>query len=114
MICVHVAAKSLFVRILRNTHHLTSNTKTHWVVWLGCTYGTGLLGWILSEAISFFSSLVSLIGALGFAPLGICLPALLWFSMHPGYLKGTSKMKILWVAHAAIFVLGIFTLVAGT
>jgi hypothetical protein len=39
---------------------------------------------------------------------------LLWFSMHPGYLKGTSKMKILWVAHAAIFVLGIFTLVAGT
>ena len=37
MICVHVAAKSVFVRILRNTHHLTSNTKTHWAVWLGCT-----------------------------------------------------------------------------
>jgi hypothetical protein len=43
-ICVHVAGKSLFVRILRNTHHLTANTKTHWGVWLGCTYGTGLLG----------------------------------------------------------------------
>jgi hypothetical protein len=59
MVCVHVAAKSLFVRILRNTHHLTSNTKTHWFVWLSCTYGTGLLGWILSEATPFFSSLVS-------------------------------------------------------
>ncbi|KAH6681683.1 putative neutral amino acid permease [Halenospora varia] len=114
MICVHVAAKSLFVRILRNTHHLTSNTKTHWTVWLACTYGTGLLGWILSEAIPFFSSLVSLIGALGFAPLGICLPSLLWFSMHPGYLKGNTKRKVLWVAHGILLVLGIFTLVAGT
>jgi len=83
-------------------------------VWLGCTYGTGLLGWILSEAVPFFSSLVSLIGAVGFAPLGIVLPALLWFSMHPNYLQGSVKMKILWVAHAAIVVLGVFTLVAGT
>jgi hypothetical protein len=114
MICVHVAGKSLFVRILRNTPHLTSNTKTHWAVWLGCTYGTGLLGWILSEAVPFFGSLVSLIGALGFAPLGIVLPALLWFSMHPNSLHGSIKMKILWVAHAAIIVLGVFTLVAGT
>ena len=54
MICVHVAAKSLFVRALRGTHHLTENTKTHWAVWLTCTYGTGLAGWILSEAIPFF------------------------------------------------------------
>lgn len=37
MICVHVAGKSIFVRILRNTHHLTQNTKTHWAVWLSCT-----------------------------------------------------------------------------
>lgn len=114
MICTHVAGKSLFVRILRDTHHLTSNTKTHWIVWLSCTFGSGLLGWILSEAIPFFSSLVSLIGALGFAPLGICLPALLWFSMHPDYYKGSLKMKSLCVFHVAIFVLGVFTLVAGS
>lgn len=114
MICCHVAAKSLFVRILRNTHHLTSNTKTHWIVWFSCTFGTGLIGWILSEAIPFFGSLVSLIGALGFAPLGICLPSLFWFSLNPGALKGSVKMKMAWVLHAAIFVLGVFTLVAGT
>lgn len=114
MICVHVAAKSLFVRILRDTHHLTSNTKTHWAVWLGCTYGTGLLGWILSESIPFFGSLVSLIGAVGFAPLGICLPALMWFSMYPGYWRGTIVQKSMWGFHALIFLLGLFTLVAGT
>jgi hypothetical protein len=114
MICVHVAAKSLFVRILRNTHHLTHSTKTHWAVWLSCTYGTGLLGWILSEAIPFFGSLVSLIGAVGFAPLGICLPAMLWFSLHPGYRQGNLKMKMLWVAHILLFTLGVFTIFAGT
>lgn len=114
MICVHVAGKSLFVRILRGTHHLTSNTKTHWAVWLSCTYGTGLLGWILSEAIPFFSSLVSLIGALGFAPLGICLPALMWFSMHPTYHRGSLREKAIWAGHVALFLLGVFTLVAGT
>lgn len=31
---LHVAAKYLFVRILRDTRHLQSNTITHWAVWL--------------------------------------------------------------------------------
>ena len=59
MICVHVGAKSCFVRILRGSPHLTSNSKTHWATWLGCTYGVGAAGWILSEAVPFFGSLVS-------------------------------------------------------
>ncbi|KAE9981418.1 hypothetical protein EG327_006226 [Venturia inaequalis] len=114
VICVHIAGKSLFVRILRNTHHLTSNTKTHWAVWLACTYSTGFLGWILAEAVPFFGSLVSLIGAVGFAPLGICLPALMWFAMHPDCWKGSVKQKLLCVAHALILFLGVFATVAGT
>ena len=114
MICVHVAAKSLFVRALRGTHHLTENTKTHWAVWLTCTYGTGLAGWILSEAIPFFGSLVSLIGALGFGPLGICLPAVLWFSLHKDLDKSTWIGKSLWLAHVVCFVLGLLVTVGGT
>lgn len=102
------------MRLLRNKHHLTSNTKTHWAVWLACTYGTGILGWLIAEAIPFFTSLVSLIGSLGFAPLGICLPSLLWFSMHTAHYKGTMKMKLLCVAHAAMCILGLFTTIAGT
>lgn len=31
---LHVAGKYLFVRILRNTRHLQSNTTIHWAVWL--------------------------------------------------------------------------------
>jgi len=113
-ICIHVSGKVLFVRFLRNTHHLTSNTKTHWVVWLACTFGTGILGWLCAEAIPFFTSLVSLIGSTGFAPLGICLPALLWFSMHPKAWGEGSGGKLRVLAHVALWLLGTFTTVAGT
>ncbi|OQV05494.1 hypothetical protein CLAIMM_10221 [Cladophialophora immunda] len=114
MICVHVAGKSIFVRILRNTHHLTQNTKTHWAVWLSCTYGTGLLGWILCEAIPFYGSLVSLIGALGFGYLGVCIPAVLWFVLNEGARKRSATMMVLWYAHIGIFVLGLLITVGGT
>lgn len=32
----HVAAKYMFVRILRDSHHLQANTAVHWSTWLGC------------------------------------------------------------------------------
>lgn len=114
MICVHVASKSLFVRALRGTHHLTENTRLHWLVWLTCTYGTGLAGWVLSEAIPFFSSLVSLIGALGFGPLGICLPAMLWFSMNKIGPSPSWTAWLVWILHLAIFLLGLLVTVGGT
>lgn len=114
MICVHVPAKSIFVRALRGTHHLTENTKTHWVVWMSCTISCGFVGWLLAEAIPFFTSLVSLIGSLGFGPLGVILPPFLWFSLHEGYRTGTAGQRALWWLHVAIVVLGLFLSIGGT
>jgi hypothetical protein len=119
MILVHVAAKSLFVKLLRGTRHLSENTKTHWFVWLSCTYGVGLVGWLLSEAVPIFSSLVSLIGALGFGPLGICLPAILWFSLEQTQARDGPRKSVLVVwstraAHVLIFLLGLLVTVGGT
>jgi hypothetical protein len=114
MICIHVAGKSVFVRLLRNSHHLTHNTKTHWAVWLSCTYGTGLLGWILCEAIPFYGSLVSLIGALGFGYLGVCIPAVLWCVLHRDARKGSPVMVVLFYTHVAIFLLGMLITIGGT
>ncbi|CAN8105959.1 unnamed protein product [Discula destructiva] len=114
MICVHVPAKSVFVRVLRGTHHLTENTVTHWAVWLTCTATCGIVGWLLAEAIPFFTSLVSLIGSLGFAPLGVCLPPFLWFSLHRGYRRGTTGQQALWWFHTLILMLGLFITVGGT
>lgn len=114
MICVHVPAKSIFVRLLRGTRHLTENTITHWAVWLTCTSACGFVGWLLAEAIPFFTSLVSLIGSLGFAPLGLCLPPFLWFSLHHGYRSGRAKQQALWWLHLALLLLGLFVTIGGT
>lgn len=34
IVYLHIAAKYVFVRVLRNSVHLQSNTVTHWTVWL--------------------------------------------------------------------------------
>ncbi|KAH9809204.1 N amino acid transport system protein [Teratosphaeria destructans] len=114
MICVHISAKSVFVRLLRGTRHLTENTKTHWMVWLSCTYGTGAAGYVLSEAVPFFSSLVSLIGALGFGPLGICVPVLLWFSLHKGTWQRSALWNCAWILQLCVFALGLLVTVGST
>jgi hypothetical protein len=83
-------------------------------VWLASTFGTGLLGWVICEAIPFYGSLVSIIGSLGFGPLGICLPVVMWFCMHPDYRKGGLQEKLLWWLHLAILAMGIFVTIGGT
>jgi hypothetical protein len=114
MICVHVSGKSVFVRVLRGSKHLTANTWQHWTIWLASTFGTGLIGWVICEAIPFYGSLVSIIGSLGFGPLGICLPAVMWFCMHPGSLRGSPRARAMWWLHLAILVMGLFVTVGGT
>ena len=57
-------AKYIFVRALRGTRHLSSNTLQHWLFWFGCTAVLTLISYIIASAIPVFSSLVSLIGAL--------------------------------------------------
>jgi hypothetical protein len=71
VVYLHISAKYLFVRILRGTPHLQSNSLVHWATWLACTFGLGSLAFIVAEAIPFFNSLVSLIGAVGFGPLTV-------------------------------------------
>jgi hypothetical protein len=34
VVYLHVASKYLFVRMLRNSRHLKSNSVTHWTIWL--------------------------------------------------------------------------------
>ncbi|KXT18348.1 hypothetical protein AC579_938 [Pseudocercospora musae] len=114
MICVHVPAKTLFVRVLRNTHHLTENTKTHWVVWFCCTLTCGFLGWLLAVAIPFYTSLVSLIGSMGFGPLGIIVPPFLWFSLNMDARTGTPREQMMYWAHVAMLLLGLFLTIGGT
>ncbi|CAL3969469.1 unnamed protein product [Diplocarpon coronariae] len=111
---LHVAAKYLFVRILRNSPHLQKNTVVHWVTWLSCTIGLSSLSFILAEAIPIFNYLIALTGSVCFAPLAIMLPGGLWLHDHTSYRRGSIGQKALYYAHAFLIPLGGFMCVGGT
>ncbi len=111
---LHVAAKYLFVRILRNSDHLQKNTVIHWATWLGCTIGLGSISFILAEAVPIFNYLIALTGSVCFAPLAIALPGCLWLYDYWHYKNGTITQKIIFCLHASLLLLGAFLCVGGT
>lgn len=111
---LHVAAKYLFVRILRNTPHLQANTVVHWATWLGCTFGLCSISFILAEAIPIFNYLIALTGSVCFAPLAIMLPAWFWIYDHSDWKKGGVFKMIAYWLHWLMLLLGAFMCVAGT
>ncbi|WKT53900.1 hypothetical protein QSH57_004484 [Fusarium oxysporum f. sp. vasinfectum] len=112
----HVASKYIFVRVLRGSKHLTSNTFTHWTLWLGCNFGIAITGYIIASAIPVFGTLVALIGALlgtlqSFQPMG-CM----W--LYDNWSKGKEQRSRKWMLMVcwSVFVIvsGTFLMVAGT
>ncbi|KAJ9615845.1 hypothetical protein H2200_001922 [Cladophialophora chaetospira] len=110
----HVAAKLIFVRILRNSRHLQANDMVHWGTWLGSNLLLGVLGFIVSEAVPILNYLLGLAGAVCFAPFSLIFPAMLWMYDFRGYRKGTGLQKAAFGAHIAIVIIGLFMVVGGT
>ncbi|KAI1380737.1 amino acid transporter [Hypoxylon crocopeplum] len=110
----HVAAKYLFVRILRNTRHLQSNTLVHWGTWLGCSIGLGAVAFILAESIAIFNYLISLVGSICFAPMAISIPGVLWLFDFGHYRTGSIWQRLQYSFHWFLVVLGLFITVGGT
>jgi hypothetical protein len=111
---LHVAAKYVFVRILRNSPHLQQNTFVHWGTWLSCTIGLGSLAFVLAEAIPIFSFLIALTGSVCFAPLAIMLPGWLWLHDHGEYKRGGVVKMAIYYGHFFLILLGAFVCVGGT
>ncbi|CAL5871216.1 uncharacterized protein PFLUO_LOCUS5464 [Penicillium psychrofluorescens] len=111
---VHVAAKYLFVRILRNSRHLQANTIIHWGTWIACTVGMASISFILACAIPIFNYVLALVGALCFAPLALCLPGWLWLYTHGHYLRGNVISRVIYGLHVLLILLGAFMTVGGT
>ncbi|KAI5198563.1 hypothetical protein E4T38_07478 [Aureobasidium subglaciale] len=111
---LHVAAKYIFVRLLRDSPHLQSNTFTHWATWLSCTFSLAAISFVLAEAVPIFDYLLSLAGSICFAPLAISLPAWLWIYDHKSWRKGSVGQKVGFWLHALFIPLGIFVMIGGT
>lgn len=110
----HVAAKYLFVRVLRGSRHLQESTPTHWATWLGINLVLGALSYIVAEAVPILNYLLALAGSLCFAPFSLIFPAILWMYDF-GYMRtGTIKDKLIYGAHVLIVLIGAFMVVGGT
>ncbi|KAL1999002.1 hypothetical protein VTN02DRAFT_5217 [Thermoascus thermophilus] len=112
---LHVGAKYLFVRLLRNTRHLQANTFVHWGTWLSCTFGLGALSFILASAIPIFSYILALTGTVCFAPIALAVPGLLWLHDHGAWrTAGSVPRRLAYWAHWTLPGLGAFVCVGGT
>ncbi|GJP89907.1 hypothetical protein CBS63078_7905 [Aspergillus niger] len=117
-IVAHIPAKFIFVNILRGSRHLTSNSPTHWITWLSCTFGIILIAWIIASTIPIFDALVSLIGAL-LGPL-ICIQPMGAMWLYDNWRKGkdaahkSKRWMFMVVWSVLIILIGSFMMVAGT
>ncbi|KAF4338090.1 neutral amino acid permease [Fusarium beomiforme] len=110
----HVAAKYIFVRILRDSHHLQENTMVHWSTWIGSNLILGILAFIIAEAVPILNYLLGLAAAVCFAPFSLIFPALLWMQDFKHYRTDILSRKAAYWSHALIVLVGSFMVVAGT
>lgn len=112
----HISAKNIFVRVLHGSKHLSSNSVTHWAVWLGCTAGSVLLAYIIASAIPIFGSLIGFIGALMCPAVAIIPECLMWFYDNWWFTtKGLTTGKIVTgVINIVVILIGCFFTVGGT
>ncbi|PYH87303.1 putative amino acid transporter [Aspergillus uvarum CBS 121591] len=107
-------SKYIFVRLLRGSRHLTSNSVVHWCIWLACTLGASIIAYLIASGIPFFKDLVSLIGAL----LGIFLAyqptGCMWFYDNWHTRSRSWRWMLLATWSVLIVVVGCFMTVAGT
>ncbi|KAG9254326.1 transmembrane amino acid transporter protein-domain-containing protein [Emericellopsis atlantica] len=113
---VHIPAKYLLVRVLRDSKHLTANTMTHWLCWIGCTLGITIVAYIVASAIPIFGSLTSLIGSLFGCLMSFMFMGFMWFydNWSVGKAQPTNKWRLRALWAAAVVLMGAFLMVGGT
>ncbi|EAT87275.2 hypothetical protein SNOG_04884 [Parastagonospora nodorum SN15] len=111
---VHVSAKYVFVRILRNSKHLQANSAVHWGTWFGCVAAMSITSFLIASGVPIFNYLLSLAGSVAFAPLALGLPGWLWIYDHADYWKGTLWQKTMYMLHVVLIFISAFLTIGGT
>ncbi|RSL44105.1 hypothetical protein CEP54_014818 [Fusarium duplospermum] len=111
---VHVAAKYMFVRLLRNSPHLQKNSVVHWSVWFACTLSMRIVSFLLASGIPIFNYLLALAGSLTFAPLALGLPGYLWIYDHQHYRTASAWKMVAYYLHWVLIGIAVFMTIGGT
>jgi amino acid permease len=111
---VHLPAKYAFLRALKGSKHLVSNSPVHWITWLTCTGCVTVVAYIIASAVPNFGSLISLVGALlatlmSFQPMGA-----MWLYDNWSGRKRNARWMIGVCWAIIIIVVGTFIMVGGS
>ncbi|GAA5842787.1 hypothetical protein JCM11251_001491 [Rhodosporidiobolus azoricus] len=114
----HLPGKWIFVKVLRNSYHLSHPTPTHWIVWMSCTVGCLLFSYIIASAIPVFNGLLGLIGALFSVLLALIIESVMWLWDNHDRIKDKSRRTpLLWagvITQYVFIICGAFLIVGGT
>ncbi|KAI0035925.1 amino acid transporter [Vararia minispora EC-137] len=113
----HTAAKLVFVRLFRGTHHIHAHTVKGWVVWVTLCFIAVAIAFILATAVPIFSDLIGIAASLFAAWYTYGIAGFFW--LHDAYNRGEkgAELKRRWVgtALAVLTILaGAFICIAGT
>lgn len=100
---VHIPTKYSFVRILRGTEHLQSNSMIHWITWSGMTCLCVGVGFLIATSIPFFDALMALLGAVFGTTFTLIVPGFMFlYDMAYGFYPegGASANPIIWLKHS--------------
>ncbi|KAJ5888723.1 hypothetical protein N7495_008764 [Penicillium taxi] len=90
------------------------NTPKGWSTWLGLVFCITVSAWVVSEAIPFFSELLSIISSLFVSGLSFYLPPVMWYMLiRDGAWYDKQNLKAA-VFNGLVFILGIIILVCGS
>lgn len=126
---LQLAAKYVFVRLLRGTEHLENKTMTHWATWFGVSIACGAAAFVIAEAVPFFGTLLGLLGAIAYAPMAVSLssrcqdarqlmlqlviPMHLWLYDFGHRRHEGPKGMMLFIFHCLMLVVGLFMTFGG-
>ncbi|KAJ0158442.1 N amino acid transport system protein [Colletotrichum tanaceti] len=113
-ICTTVAARYIHGRVYKDSVARYINTKEGWITWLALITVFTWIGFVVAEAIPFFSELIGMVSSLLNSGFTLYIPALMWFILIKEG-KWYSKKNVFWsILNGLIFIMGLIVLVGGT
>ncbi|KAL5361767.1 transmembrane amino acid transporter protein-domain-containing protein [Aspergillus floccosus] len=115
-----VSARFIFFRIFEGTRHKANHTIVGWAAWSGILMVLWILAWAIAEVIPFFSSLLSIMGAVFGSFFGFIFWGVAYLRMrHADYGPRFYKRRGLrgWVGvvfNVGLILAGLFLLGPGT
>lgn len=113
-VMIITAGRFVHGRIYANSITRFVNTRKGWITWILTIAAIVVVGWIIAEAIPFFSDLVALISSMLNSGFTFYFPAYMWFRLLRKGTWNTPKNLCFGALNCLVFLLGIVMLVGGT